>query len=69
MTVKNAVLLWDGVTIEDDVFLGPNMVFTNDLTPRAHVKKTRDQLLPTVVRRAATISRSRPSNNANWMRR
>jgi len=55
VTVKNAVLIWDGVTVEDDVFLGPNMVFTNDLTPRAHVKKTREQLLPTVVRRGATI--------------
>ena len=35
VTVKNAVLVWDGVTVEDEVFLGPNMVFTNDLTPRA----------------------------------
>src|SRR4030095_7159344 len=34
VTVKNAVLVWDGVVVEDEVFLGPNMVFTNDLDPR-----------------------------------
>jgi len=55
VTVKNAVLVWDRVTIEDEVFLGPNMVFTNALAPRAGFKKTRDQLLPTLVRRGATI--------------
>ena len=55
VTVKNAVLVFDGVTVEDDVFLGPNVVFTNDLRPRAHVKKGRDELLPTMVRRGATL--------------
>lgn len=55
VTVKNAVLIWDRVSVADDVFLGPNMVFTNDLTPRATVKKNRDQLLPTIVERGATI--------------
>lgn len=55
VTVKNSVLIWDGVTIEDEVFLGPGMVFTNDPRPRASVKKDRDQLLPTLVRRGATI--------------
>ena len=55
VTVKNAVLVWDGVTVEDDVFLGPNVVFTNDLRPRAHVKKSREELLPTLVRRGATL--------------
>lgn len=55
VTVKNAVLIWDGVTVEDEVFLGPNMVFTNDLRPRATVKKNRGQFVPTVVRRGATI--------------
>ena len=44
MTVKNAVLLFDGVTVEDDVFLGPNVVFTNDVRPRAHVRKGPDEL-------------------------
>lgn len=52
VTVKNAVLIWDGVSIGDDVFLGPNVVFTNDLTPRATMRKP---FLPTTVRRGATI--------------
>ncbi len=55
VTVKNAVLVWDRVTVEDEVFLGPNMVFTNDLAPRVGFRKSRDQLLPTLVRRGATI--------------
>jgi UDP-2-acetamido-3-amino-2,3-dideoxy-glucuronate N-acetyltransferase len=55
VTVKNAVLVWDRVTVEAEVFLGPNMVFTNDLAPRVGLKKSRDQLLPTLVRRGATI--------------
>jgi UDP-2-acetamido-3-amino-2,3-dideoxy-glucuronate N-acetyltransferase len=55
VTVKNAVLVWDGVTIEDDVFLGPNVLFTNDLRPRAAVRRSREELLPTHVRRGATL--------------
>jgi len=55
VTVKNAVLVFDGVTVEEDVFLGPNVVFTNDLRPRAHNKKGPEELLPTVVRRGATL--------------
>jgi acetyltransferase-like isoleucine patch superfamily enzyme len=35
VTVKNGVSIWNGVEIEDDVFLGPNCVFTNDLFPRS----------------------------------
>lgn len=55
VTVKNNVLVWDKVSIEDDVFLGPNAVFTNDLTPRSHVKKPSRELIPTHVRRGATV--------------
>ena len=55
VTVKNGVLVWDGVTIEDDVFLGPGVVFTNDLKPRAHIKRGGDQLLPTLVREGVTL--------------
>ena len=55
VTVKNAVLVWDRVTVEDEVFLGPNMVFTNDLRPRAAIKKGHDQLVDTLVRRGASI--------------
>lgn len=55
VTIKNGVLIWDLVKIEDDVFLGPGVVFTNDLNPRASVRKERAELLPTEVRRGATI--------------
>ena len=39
VTIKNGVALWDLVTIEDRVFIGPYAVFTNDRRPRAEVKK------------------------------
>lgn len=55
VTVKNAVLVWDKVTVEDDVFLGPNMIFTNDRTPRVGFKKPPDALVPTLVKRGASI--------------
>lgn len=35
VTVKSGVYLWDGLTIEDDVFIGPNATFTNDKYPRS----------------------------------
>ena len=53
--VKNSVLVWNGVTIEDDVFLGPNMVFTNVRNPRAAFPPTPDQFSPTLVKRGASI--------------
>lgn len=53
--VKNAVLVWDKVTVEDEVFLGPNMVFTNDMNPRVAFKNTPDKFLPTRVKRGASI--------------
>jgi len=55
VTIKNQVLIFEGVTIEDDVFLGPGVVFTNDLRPRAHIKRHGAALLPTTVRRGATL--------------
>lgn len=55
VTVKNGTLVFMGVTCEDEVFLGPNVLFTNDLRPRAHVRKGHDDLVPTVVRRGATL--------------
>ncbi len=55
VTVKNCVLVWDRVTIEDEVFLGPDMVFTNDLTPRVAFKKKPEDFVPTLVRRGASI--------------
>ena len=40
VTVKCGVSLWDGVVVENDVFIGPNAVFTNDLRPRSLVRRT-----------------------------
>lgn len=37
VTVKCGVQIWDGITIEDDVFIGPNATFTNDMFPRSKV--------------------------------
>jgi UDP-2-acetamido-3-amino-2,3-dideoxy-glucuronate N-acetyltransferase len=35
VTIKNGVQIWGGTTIEDDVFVGPNVTFTNDRFPRS----------------------------------
>ncbi len=53
VTVKCGVQLWDGVTLEDDVFIGSNATFTNDLKPRS--RNAAAQLLPTLVKKGATI--------------
>ncbi len=56
VTVKNAVLIWKGVTVEDDVFLGPAVAFTNDLVPRSRtLQGERDWLVPTRVRVGASL--------------
>jgi len=52
--VQNNVSVYDGVTLEADVFCGPSMVFTNVVNPRAEVGR-KDEYRPTVVRRGATI--------------
>jgi acetyltransferase-like isoleucine patch superfamily enzyme len=53
VTVKCGVQLWDGVTLEDDVFVGPNATFTNDLNPRS--RNAAATLLPTLVKKGASI--------------
>lgn len=55
VTVKNGTLVFDRVSCEDHVFLGPNVLFTNDLRPRSHVKRGREAFLPTLVRRGASL--------------
>ncbi len=55
VTVKNATLLFDGVTCGDDVFLGPNVLFTNDLRPRAAIRREAGELLSTTVGTGATL--------------
>jgi UDP-2-acetamido-3-amino-2,3-dideoxy-glucuronate N-acetyltransferase len=52
--VQNNVSLYEGVECEDDVFLGPSMVFTNVVNPRSHVSRKHENQ-PTLVRRGATI--------------
>jgi len=52
--VQNNVSIYTGVICEDDVFLGPSMVFTNVINPRSAVGR-KDQYLRTFVRKGATI--------------
>jgi acetyltransferase-like isoleucine patch superfamily enzyme len=52
VTVKNGICIWELVTVEDDAFLGPNMIFTNDPTPRSGFRRP---LVPTLIRRGASI--------------
>jgi UDP-2-acetamido-3-amino-2,3-dideoxy-glucuronate N-acetyltransferase len=52
--VQNNVSIYTGVICEDDVFLGPSMVFTNIINPRSSVAR-KDQYLKTLVSKGATI--------------
>ena len=53
VTVKCGVQLWDGVTIEDDVFIGPNVTFCNDRYPKS--KNKNFKLEKIVIRKGASI--------------
>lgn len=53
VTLKCGVYLWDGLVLEDDVFVGPNATFTNDLYPRSKVYP--ETFPKTVVKRGASI--------------
>lgn len=52
--VKNNVALYQGVVCEDDVFLGPNCVFTNVINPRSFIER-KNEFRPTIVRKGASI--------------
>ncbi len=52
--IQNNVSIFGGVTLEEDVFCGPSMVFTNVLFPRAHVSR-KEEFQTTLVKRGATI--------------
>lgn len=52
--IQNNVSVYEGVTCDDDVFLGPSMVFTNVINPRSAVSR-RDQYLKTHVGKGASI--------------
>lgn len=52
--IQNNVSVYTGVILEDDVFCGPSMVFTNVINPRSHVER-KDEYRQTLVRQGATI--------------
>lgn len=52
--IQNNVSVYTGVTLEDDVFCGPSMVFTNVINPRSHVER-KDEYQVTLVRQGASI--------------
>jgi len=52
--IQNNVSVYEGVTLEDHVFCGPSMVFTNVFNPRSEIRRM-DELRPTLVRRGATL--------------
>lgn len=52
--IQNNVSVYEGVICEDDVFLGPSVVFTNVINPRSRVSR-KDQYMQTLVKRGASI--------------
>jgi acetyltransferase-like isoleucine patch superfamily enzyme len=53
VTIKCGNYLWDGLTLEDDVFVGPNVTFSNDKYPRS--KQYPEAFVRTVVKKGASI--------------
>jgi len=52
--IQNNVSIYTGVVIEDDVFLGPSMVFTNVLNPRSHIER-KSEYQATLVKQGTTV--------------
>lgn len=53
VTIKSGVQLWDGIRVESDVFIGPNVTFTNDKFPRS--RRYRENFASTIINRGASI--------------
>ncbi len=53
VTIKNGISLWEGLEVDDDVFLGPNAVFTNDMFPRS--KRHSGNVLKTKLQKGASV--------------
>lgn len=53
VTIKCGVQLWDGLRVDDDVFIGPNVTFTNDLFPRS--KQYPEKFKQTIIHKGASI--------------
>ena len=54
VTIKSGVQIWEGITIEDNVFVGPNVTFTNDKYPR---RRLSTDFIPekTIIKKGATL--------------
>ena len=52
--LENNISVFEGVTLEDDVFCGPSAVFTNVINPRSHISR-KHQFKPTLVKKGTTI--------------
>ena len=52
--VQNNISIYEGVEIEDDVFLGPSMVFTNDINPRSFIVR-REEFKKTLLKKGCSI--------------
>ena len=53
VTIKCGVQLWNGLRVDDDVFIGPNATFTNDLFPRSKIYQK--EILMTYLRKGCSI--------------
>ena len=53
VTIKCGVQLWDGIRLQDDVFIGPNVTFTNDLAPRS--RRVLPSFEKTMIKRGASV--------------
>lgn len=52
--VQNNVSIYEGVIVEDDVFLGPSMVFTNVINPRSFIVR-KEEFKPTILRKGCSV--------------
>lgn len=52
--IQNNVSIYTGVVLEDDVFCGPSMVFTNVINPRAPIER-KEEFRPTLIKRGASL--------------
>lgn len=53
--IQNNVTMIKGLILKNDVFIGPSAVFTNDRNPRAFIKLSKHNYLPTLIKEGATI--------------
>jgi len=56
LKVKDQLMTFGGVTVEDDAFLGPGTICTNEMKRRTHIERAGDALRPTPVRRRAALA-------------